>query len=158
VARRPTRRGERIIVFEETPHVLVTRSHVESQWSEPQLSWFRGYAWPLTDETWVMWNRDPEEWKPINHSCEPNAWLEGLDVVARRAIRSGEEITMDYATFMNEAMPSFECFCGSSRCRGTIHGSDHLADFVDRYGDHVSDYVRRKRRERLAEALTHASS
>lgn len=149
VATRPIRRGEMISVFEETAHVLVTHSHVERTWDEPQRSWFSSYAWPLTDEVWVMWNRDPEEWKPINHACEPNAWLEGLDVVARRAIRAGEEITMDYATFMNELMPSFECTCGASSCRGTIRGDDHLADFVDRYDDHVSDYVRRKRRERL---------
>lgn len=153
VATRPIRRGERIIVFEETPHVLVTRSYAERKWDEPHRSWFKSYAWPLTDETWVVWDRDPEGWKPINHSCEPNAWLEGLDVVARRAIRSGEEITMDYVTFMNEAMPSFECFCGSSHCRGTIRGDDYLADFVDRYGDHVSDYVRRKRAERFATAI-----
>src|SRR5688572_23016626 len=158
VATRPIRRGEPIVVFEETPHVLVTRSHVEQSWGEPERSWFRSYAWPLTDETWVMWNRDPEDWKPINHACEPNAWLEGLDVVARRAIRVGEEITMDYATFMNEAMPSFECFCGASKCRSMIHGDDYLSDLVDRYGDHVSDYVRRKRKERLAEPLSGLSS
>jgi D-alanine-D-alanine ligase len=156
-AARPIRPGERIIAFEETPHVLVTRSHVERSWGEPEASWFSRYAWPLTDEVWVMWQRDPEGWKPINHSCEPNAWLEGLDVVARRAIDPGEEITMDYATFMNERMPSFACACGAPACRGEIRGEDHLADFVARYGDHVSDYVRRKRRERLAEPFTHAS-
>jgi D-alanine-D-alanine ligase len=158
VATRPIRRGERIIAFEEAPHVLVSRSHVERTWGEPHLSWFKSYAWPLTDEVWVMWDRDPEGWKPINHACEPNAWLEGLDVVARRAIRSGEEITMDYATFMNERMPSFECFCGASKCRGTIQGDDYLADFVDRYGDHVSDYVRRRRHARLAEPFSQVSS
>jgi len=52
---------------------------------------------------------------------------------------------------MNELMPSFDCFCGSSRCRGTIHGDDYLSDEVERYGDHFSDYVRNKRRERLGE-------
>ena len=65
---------------------------------------------------------------------------------------------MDYATFMNELMPSFECYCGATRCRGEIHGDDYLSDVVERYGDHVSDYVRRKRRERLAQPLTGFSS
>lgn len=148
VARRAIRRGERILAFEETPHVLVTRDHVEEHWGEPDRSWFRSYAWPLTEEVWVVWDRDPETWKPVNHSCDPNAWLEGLDVAARRPIRADEEITLDYATFMNERMPSFECACGTELCRGTIRGADHLADFVERYGDHVSSYVRRKRRER----------
>ncbi len=138
--------GERILACEETPHVLVSRSHVEASWREPHASWFARYAWPLTDEVWVMWSREPDQWKPINHSCEPNAWLEGLDVVARRAIAPGEQITMDYATFMNEVMPSFVCRCGEAGCRGTIRGDDYLREVVARYGDHVSDYVRQKRR------------
>jgi D-alanine-D-alanine ligase-like ATP-grasp enzyme len=137
--------GERIAAFEETPHTLVTRSHVERSWSEPAMSWFRRYAWPLTDEVWVTWSRNPEEWRPINHSCEPNAWIDGLDVVARAEIRPGDEITLDYGTFYNELMPSFECRCGTDGCRRTITGRDHLAPFIDRYGDHVSDYVRRRR-------------
>lgn len=146
-ARRDIAAGERIVEFEETPHRLVTRSHVEREWGEPDATWFRRYAWPLTDETWVVWSRDPEEWKPVNHGCDPNAWLDGLDVVARRAIAAGDEITLDYATFCNERMPDFDCACGALACRGTIRGEDHLADFVARYGDHVSDYVRRKRAE-----------
>jgi D-alanine-D-alanine ligase-like ATP-grasp enzyme len=138
--------GERILAFEERPHTLVSLSRVESEWDEPRLSWFERYAWPLTDETWVMWSRDPEEWRPVNHSCDPTAWLEGLDVVARRAIAPGEEITLDYATFYNERMPDFECGCDAAECRGVIRGTDHLQGFVERYGEHVSDYVRSKRR------------
>ena len=144
-ATRPIAAGERIVAFEQTPHVLATRSHVEATWGEPELSWFRRYAWPLTDEVWVTWPADPEEWRPINHSCDPSAWLEGLDVVARRAIAPGEEITLDYATFCNEVMPAFDCRCGAADCRGTIRGEDFLADFVARYDGHVSDYVRRRR-------------
>lgn len=144
-ATRRFRAGDRILPFEERPHVLVTRSRVERQWDEPRLSWFRRYAWPLTEEVWVVWDDDPMEWKPIDHCCDPNAWLEGLDVVARRPIEPGEAITVDYATFTNEVMPEFECACGAPECRGTIRGTDHLEPFVARYGDHVSDYVRRKR-------------
>ncbi|HUE77905.1 MAG TPA: SET domain-containing protein-lysine N-methyltransferase [Longimicrobiales bacterium] len=144
-ATRPIAEGERIAAFEERPHVLVTRSHVETTWDEPHLTWFRRYAWPLTDEVWVTWASDPEQWRPVNHSCDPSAWLEGLDVVARRDIADGEEITLDYATFCNEVMPPFECHCGSAECRGVIRGEDFLQDFVARYGDHVSDYVRRRR-------------
>jgi D-alanine-D-alanine ligase-like ATP-grasp enzyme len=144
-ATRPIAAGERIVAFEGTPHTLVTRAHVEREWDARDADWFRRYAWPLTDEVWVAWSRDPEQWRPINHSCEPNAWLDGLDVVARLDIAAGAEITLDYATFYNELMPDFECGCGEARCRGTIRGSDLLADFVERYGDHVSDYVRRRR-------------
>jgi D-alanine-D-alanine ligase-like ATP-grasp enzyme len=144
-ATRAIRAGEPVLVFEETPHTLVTRARVEETWGERERAWFRRYAWPLTDEVWVTWSRDPEEWRPINHSCEPTAWIRGLDVVARTDIRPDEEITLDYATFYNEVMPSFQCECGAPSCRQIITGTDHLADFVGRYGDNVSDYVRRRR-------------
>jgi D-alanine-D-alanine ligase len=141
--------GEVIERHEEKPHHLVTRSHVEEHWSPLHRRWFEQFAWPLTDEVWVMWSPDPDEWRPLNHSCDPSAWLEGLDVVARRDLAPGDEITLDYATFCTEPLREFPCACGAEECRGTVRGGDHLEDFVARYGDHVSDHVRR-RREALA--------
>lgn len=139
--------GERILTFEEQPHELVTLKHVEQTWNGARRSWFDRYAWPLTEEIWVIWSRDPEGWKPVNHSCEPTAWLEGLNVVARTPLAAGGEITLDYATYYNERMPAFACSCGAPNCRGTIRGDDYRKEFVARYGDHVSDYVRRRRQE-----------
>jgi D-alanine-D-alanine ligase-like ATP-grasp enzyme len=144
-ATRAIEAGERIMIFEEQAHHLVTRSHVEACWDERHREWFARYAWPLTDEVWVTWSDDPEDWRPVNHACDPSAWLEGLDVVARRRIGAGEEITLDYATFYDEHMPPFECGCGAPACRGTVQGSDCMADFVDVYAGHVSDHIRRKR-------------
>ncbi len=140
--------GEKVEIFEERPHVLVSRSHVENRWSGRMKSWFGAYVYPLTDEIWVMWSPDPMEWKPLNHSCDPNCWLDGLDLAARRPIAAGEEITIDYATFCNEAMSDFPCSCGSPQCRGIIRGTDHLTDAVAPYGDHLSDYVKMKRNGR----------
>jgi D-alanine-D-alanine ligase len=139
--------GEVIVPFEEQAHVLVTKTHVFENWGEPKRSWFPAYAYPLTDEVYVMWSDEPEDWKPLNHSCDPNAWLQGLDMVARRPIQAGEQITVDYATFCNEMMKDFECNCGVDLCRGTVRGMDYLEPFVERYGPHISDYVRRKRAE-----------
>jgi D-alanine-D-alanine ligase len=139
--------GERLVALEERAHHLVTLSHVQACWGEPHRSWFDRYAWPLTDEVWVTWSPDPEAWTPVNHSCEPTAWLDGLDVVARLPLAAGDEITLDYATYCNERMPSFECRCGAAACRGTIRGTDALQPFVARYGAHVSGYVRRRRAE-----------
>ena len=144
-ATRAVAEGERIVAFEDEPHHIVTRAHVEANWDERRKSWFARYAWPLTDEVWVTWSDDPNEWRPFNHSCDPSAWLDGLDVVARRPIARGDEITLDYATFYDERMPAFSCSCGASECRGTVRGDDCLADFVARYGTHVSDHIRRKR-------------
>jgi len=137
--------GARIVAHEEQPHVLVSQEHVRKNWNAEQQRWFAEYAYPLTDEVFVSWSPDPEHWKPINHSCDPNAWLEGMDLVARRRIKAGEEITIDYATFYNERMDDFVCHCGAANCRGIIKGTDYRENFVERYGDHVSDYVRSKR-------------
>ncbi len=144
-ATRDLRQGEVVLTLEGAAHNLVTLRRVEAEWTEPQRSWFDRYAWPLTDEVFVTWSEDPEEWRPINHSCDPNAWLEGLDVVARRHIAKGEEVTLDYATFYTDRMPAFDCRCETAACRGTVRGTDYLQDFVDRYEGHVSDHVRRKR-------------
>lgn len=148
-ARKAIEPGDRIIALEGQAHELVSRSHVEAHWQEPHLTRFREHAWPLTDEVWVTWSRDPMGWRPIRHSCDPTAWLEGLDVVARRALAPGDEITMDHATFRTEPMPSFECACGADLCRGLIRAEDHLQPFVERYAGHVSDHVRRERARRL---------
>jgi len=137
--------GDLVEAHEEQSHVLVSEKHVRENWNAEQQSWFAQYAYPLTDEVFVSWSPDPEHWKPINHSCNPNAWLRGLNLVARRKIRAGEEITIDYATFYNERMDDFVCHCGAAGCRKIIRGTDYREDFVAAYGDHVSDYVRSKR-------------
>ncbi|HLT47218.1 MAG TPA: SET domain-containing protein-lysine N-methyltransferase [Rubricoccaceae bacterium] len=153
VATAPIAAGETVLRFEERPHALVTRSHVEAHWDGRHRDWFARYAWPLTEEVWVMWEQDPEAWKPVNHHCDPSAWLSGLDVTARRAIAPGEEITLDYATYVHESAPPFVCTCGAEACRGVVSGADVLAPFVARYEGHVSDYVRALRaREGVAAA------
>ena len=41
----------------------------------------------------------------------------------RNAIKNvamGEELTLDYATFLDENMQPFECHCGASNCRKWI--------------------------------------
>jgi D-alanine-D-alanine ligase len=142
---RPIREGETIVAFEGYPHTLVTRSYVRERWDDRQKEWFRRYAWPMTDQVWVTWSDNPEEWMPINHSCDPNAWLEGLNLVARRAIAQGEEIRVDYATYGNNILAPFDCECGSAECRRRISEDDHLQPFLARYGEHISDFVRVKR-------------
>jgi D-alanine-D-alanine ligase len=138
------------MAFEGTPHVLVTRDRAEREWGPREKEWFQGYAWPLTDEVWVTWSPDPEEWRPLNHSCDPNVWLEGLDLVARRTIAPGEEIRVDYATYGNNILAPFDCHCGAASCRGRVREDDHLGPALDRYGRHVSDFVKQKREALLA--------
>ena len=141
--------GETAIAWEGRAHHLVTRSHVERTWDERHRDWFARYAWPLTDEIWVTWSNDPRAWRPVNHGCDPNAWLDGLDVVARRPIAKGEEILLDYATFHDERMAPFACACGAPSCRGIVRGDDYRREDMSRYEGHFSDHIARRRARSL---------
>ena len=147
-AMQPIAAGCLIEPYEEQPHVLVSKSHVLKNWNAAQQRLFARYAYPITDEIYVMWSSDPEQWKPINHSCDPNAWLDGLNLTARRNIRAGEQITMDYATFCNDSLEQFNCNCGSPDCRGVIRGTDYQRPLLARYVPHISDYVKSRTRRR----------
>jgi D-alanine-D-alanine ligase len=59
-------------------------------------------------------------WAPQNHSCGPNTQYDGLNVIAIRDIGEGEELTVDYALFIDESMEPFACQCGSENCRELI--------------------------------------
>ncbi|HJT80154.1 MAG TPA: SET domain-containing protein-lysine N-methyltransferase [Chthoniobacterales bacterium] len=65
----------------------------------------------------------------INHSCDPNCEAveeEGrVFIYALRDIQPGEELFYDYALQIDEPhtpenVKQFQCFCGSTRCRGTL--------------------------------------
>ncbi len=114
--------GEVVFRGEERAQRMVTARRVAS-WREPEQRHFRQYAYPLSDELFLYWDADPSEWAPQNHSCDANCGFDGLNMVARRAIALGEELTLDYAEFMNEQSDPFECNCGAAQCRGTITGT-----------------------------------
>ncbi len=144
VAARNLAAGEVVLPGEERPHYLVTRRHVERSWNPQNRRWFQQYAWPLTGSVHVMWSDRATDWQPIDHSCAPNTWLEGMDLVAMRLIAAGEPLTMEYATFCGPEMEAFACSCGDSQCRGQITGSDCLRpDIADTYAGHLSDFVAR---------------
>lgn len=65
----------------------------------------------------------------LNHSCDPNSYIRssnahggGIELIARRPIAAGEEITLDYL-INNPGGDSWKCGCGSPRCRGEAAGS-----------------------------------
>jgi D-alanine-D-alanine ligase len=114
--------GEVIFKGEEKQQRLVTRAHVNKYWSTEEKDLFRKYAYPISDEVYVLWDSNPAEWAPQNHSCNANTAYKGFNVIAWRAIAKGEELTLDYATFLNEETESFHCRCGAVNCRGLVTG------------------------------------
>ena len=83
---------------------------------------FRRYAYPVSNEVYILWDEDPSGWAPQNHSCDANTIYDGLTLYALRPIEKGEELTLDYATFLDKSMEPFHCNCGSPACRGLIMG------------------------------------
>lgn len=122
-ANRLIRKGETIFKGEEKAQRIVTRRHVELHWNEDEKLHFRRYAYPVSKELFILWDEDPSEWAPQNHSCEPNTFFNGLNVQALRDIHVNEELTLDYTTFLDENMEPFHCQCGSNSCRGLIMGT-----------------------------------
>ena len=102
----------------------------------------------VEQDLWLIClNDEPSMW--INHSCQPNAGLNGqIALVAMRDIASDEEICFDYA--MTDCSPyyedeKFECTCGAPDCRGQVTENDwKLPELQARYAGYFSLYLQRK--------------
>jgi len=113
---------ELIFKGEELSQRIVTRKYVTQNWKERDKENFRRYAYPISKEVFLLWDQNPSEWAPQNHSCNPNTAYQGLNVIATRKISKEEELTLDYAAFLDENMEPFNCKCGANNCRGLITG------------------------------------
>jgi SET domain/D-ala D-ala ligase C-terminus len=114
--------NELIFKGEERSQRLVTRRWVERHWGPAEQENFRRYAYALSNEVYLLWDDDPAGWAPQNHSCQPNTAYDGLNVKALRNIAKNEELTLDYASFLDEHMEPFECHCGAPNCRKHVTG------------------------------------
>jgi D-alanine-D-alanine ligase len=142
-ASRALKAGDMVYSDEEASLRLITRSYAASSWSSKEMQSFDAYAWPVGEGVFAIWDQDSSKWKPINHSCDPNTWMSGLQVRARRDIAAGEELTLDYATFEPEH-PAFECWCGAGEglCRKQVRPDEYREEwFQQRYGEHVSPHI-----------------
>ncbi len=113
-------RGEIVFRGEERAARLATRSHIMESWPADQLEVFRQYATVVGNGVYMLWDEDPRRWAPQNHSCDPNTAYSGLNLIALRDIRCGEELTVDYGMFGNPDAAPFTCSCGAENCRGRI--------------------------------------
>ena len=74
----------------------------------------------------------------INHSCDPTVGVRlypsGMIILAIQIIKMRDEITFDYATYLNNSHERFICRCGSNNCRRVIGNFRTLpADLQQRY-------------------------
>ena len=117
------KQNELIFKGEEKSQRIATKSYIQSTWNVKELENFKKYAYPLSNEVFLLWDENPAGWAPQNHSCNANTAYKGLNVYALRDIKKGEELTLNYALFLDEHMEPFMCTCGSENCRGYITGT-----------------------------------
>jgi len=85
------------------------------------------YLFRIDDELVVDATRRGGLARFINHSCDPNCYtkiitVEGqkkVVIYSKRPIVAGEELTYDYKFPLEEV--KIPCFCGASRCRGSLN-------------------------------------
>jgi len=87
--------------------------------------WYKGLM--IDDDLVLDLPKGSEYEAYINHSCDPNLYIDGQVVFrAFRDIQEGEFVTVDYGTFMltkTDYIP--QCNCGSVNCRGKVTGKDY---------------------------------
>lgn len=115
--------GEVVYRGEGRAQRLVTKRHVDERWNNEQQLQFRRYAYPISDEVFALWDEDPSSWAPQNHHCNANTAFDGLNVCTTRPVQKDEELTLDYAQFLDESMEPFDCRCGAPGCRKKIVGT-----------------------------------
>lgn len=82
----------------------------------------------------------------MNHSCEPNAGLQGqIVLVAMRDILPDEEICFDYAMTDGSDYDEFECHCGAPTCRKRVTGNDwRIPALREKYRGYFMPYLQKR--------------
>ena len=122
-AKKDLQAGQVVFVGEGRSQRLITKREVDQNWNEEEKLLFRRYAYPISEEVYILWDNNPAEWAPQNHSCDANSVFDGLNVVTTRFVKAHEELTLDYANFLDATMEPFACSCGSSKCLGKVEGT-----------------------------------
>ena len=73
-------------------------------------------------DRWALDCSTGNEFKHINHSCEPNCYLrishQKVEVYSLKKISKGTELTVDYG--LTPHKQGMKCSCGKLKCRGKI--------------------------------------
>lgn len=152
VATRAVKAGEVVMIW---GGVRVLKSEYRDEDVHPQSTV------PLDDDAFLcrpIGDREEPVDDYLNHSCDPSAWLvDEVTVVARRDVKSGEEVTVDCATWdADAAWPYLEagegpCRCGSASCRKALAPDDwKQPELQARYAGHFSPYIEKRIRRGFA--------
>lgn len=135
-----------VLSGEDESHRIVSRAFVMKHWDASRRRHLLSQLSPLGEGLHEVPGSSVESFHPVSHSCDPNSWFAGdgtLDIVARRPIQKGEEITVDYATLYGGDLEEFECDCGSKLCRHVISRIDcRISKLREEYDSHLSPFVR----------------
>ncbi len=124
---RPIRKGERIIEYlgERVSHAVA-----DERYDDHKNGVHHTFLFSVNRKVVIDASVDGNEARFINHSCDPNceSVIEGNRVFidAKKAIRTGAELTYDYAYTRDgseteaEETGLYGCRCGATSCRGTI--------------------------------------
>jgi SET domain-containing protein len=93
------------------------------------------YIFALDDEFDLNGDVESNPARFLNHSCDPNCEAENVSgriwIIARRAIKAGEEITFNYGYDL-ESYRDYPCQCGALSCVGYIVAEEFFADLIKR--------------------------
>jgi len=133
--------------------VTLTAAEMQSLTGEKR-SLFLRYCYDLDFDKTIGtfdWNCARHIANYMNHSCDPNMVYDSRDnIIARRDIAPGEELTVDYGTFIANFDQEFTCSCGAHNCRKKIT-KDDWKTLVPVYGIHfaafLQDEIKKLRKE-----------
>ncbi|MCC7303847.1 SET domain-containing protein-lysine N-methyltransferase [bacterium] len=131
-----------VLDLENLPHRLSSTTQVK-RLSREEKEKLYGSSFHITKNLFYVPAKYPEQWQPINHSCDPVLWFEKetLTLIARKPIKIGDRLSIDYGTIFSEEISSFDCYCGAKVCRKRISGADYLLDTMKKFVGHKSPYI-----------------
>lgn len=137
-----THNGKGVIASRDIPEgdtILIFERHYVSASTNKTLH--------INDELYQLSRNSEAAENFINHSCEPNAYVDfqTIDLKALRNIHAGEEVTYDYCTSDWDNEDIFDCNCGSNVCRKRISGFKNLdLESRDRLLRYASPFIQKR--------------
>lgn len=97
----------------------------------------------------------PEFLQYINHSCDPNVFFNTstMQLVALKELKAEDELTFFYPSTEWEMTQSFDCYCGSPKCIGSIKGAAFLSNELIsqyRFTDFIQQQLAKKAARKVA--------